>query len=392
MDKKKMLPVIIGGVILVAVIVLMIANPSVKKPAGTDPAAAATTSATETDSRALAVLDANYDAITEIADEAPGLPASFGEVTELASYTGREVKKGEVLEISDLDAEYVIADYREQDAVIEYIDDRPAQLFDIVNIDYKGTENGVAFDGGTAQGADLELGSGTFIDGFEDGIVGMNIGDTKTLTLTFPEDYRAAELAGHTVQFDVKVNDIKKNNIPGLTDEWVKEHTGGEFTDVESYKQYVKERTQRRLNLNAEYNAGREIVTAVTAESQVTPSVEGIHYIYDSNYRLYQDRAVSQGMSLKYYLEQSGQNYDDFCRRLAEYSATTVEQLAVMDAIFQAEGMELTDQDRSDMAVVMGAENDDAVETYGQDWLDLNARSTKVLLFLAANAVSPKEE
>jgi len=194
------------------------------------------------------------------------------------------------------------------------------------------------------------------------------------------------------VQFDVKVNDIKKNNIPGLTDEWVKEHTGGEFTDVESYKQYVKERTQRRLNLNAEYNAGREIVTAVTAESQVTPSVEGIHYIYDSNYRLYQDRAISQGMSLKYYLEQSGQNYDDFCRRLAEYSATTVEQLAVMDAIFQAEGMELTDQDRSDMAVVMGAENDDAVETYGQDWLDLNARSTKVLLFLAANAVSPKEE
>ena len=115
--------------------------------------------------------------------------------------------------------------------------DRAVETGDTVNIDYEGTKDGVAFDGGTAQGYDLTIGSGTFIPGFEDGLVGVKIGDTVDLPLTFPENY-TEELAGKDVVFTVTVNSVKR--MPELTDDLVNQITDGEYTDVASNKESVR--------------------------------------------------------------------------------------------------------------------------------------------------------
>ena len=131
-----------------------------------------------------------------------------GEVTKLGQYKGIEVTKEDTT-VTDAELDQRIASILQANPEITEITDRPAQEGDTVNIDYVGMKDGVAFDGGTAEGYDLELGSGAFIDGFEDGLIGANVGEERSLNLTFPEDYGNADLAGQAVVFYVTVNKIE---------------------------------------------------------------------------------------------------------------------------------------------------------------------------------------
>mgnify|MGYP000361561996 FL=1 len=127
------------------------------------------------------------------------------------------------VEVTDTDVEDSINSTLQTKSTQNDITDRPAQEGDVVTIDYEGKKDGVAFDGGTAQDQQLELGSGSFIDGFEDGIVGHNIGETFDLNLTFPEDYKSEDLAGQAVVFTVTLDKISEVIVPELTDELVAE-------------------------------------------------------------------------------------------------------------------------------------------------------------------------
>lgn len=164
---------------------------------------------------------------------------------ELAGFNGLSVEKP-VAEVSDADIDTMIENLRKQRASWEE-SDAPAEQGDRVNIDYRGTRDGEAFDGGSAEGQNLVLGSGSMIPGFEDGLTGLKAGDEKTLKLTFPEDYQAEELQGKAVEFAVKVNKVEKQKLPEIDDEFIAAFgvsEGGE----EAFRVEVRRNMERELS------------------------------------------------------------------------------------------------------------------------------------------------
>ena len=160
-----------------------------------------------------------------------GCPSA--EVTKLGNYKGVEVKR-ESTEVTDEEVDQKIQSILDANPEYVEITDSPAQNGDTVDIDYVGMKDGVAFDGGTAQGYKLELGSGTFIDGFEDGLVGASVGQELSLNLTFPENYGNSDLAGQAVVFDVTVNAIEEKKDAVLDDNFVQRVS--DFKTVDEFR------------------------------------------------------------------------------------------------------------------------------------------------------------
>lgn len=162
----------------------------------------------------------------------------------LSSFSKITVEKP-VATVTDADVEQMLETLRKQHAVYESVD-RAAKLDDQVNIDYRGTRDGEAFDGGSAEGSNLVLGSGQMIPGFEDGIVGMQAGDSKELALTFPEDYHAEELKGASVIFSIKVNEVKEKKLPELDPDFFAKF-GVKEGGLEAFSADIRENMEREL-------------------------------------------------------------------------------------------------------------------------------------------------
>ncbi|WP_101675250.1 trigger factor [Alloalcanivorax mobilis] len=163
---------------------------------------------------------------------------------ELAPFDAIEVEKP-VSEVTDADVDQMIETLREQRAAYQEVD-RAAESGDQVNIDYKGLKDGEAFEGGSAEGQNLELGSGRMIPGFEDGIVGMKAGEQKNIDVTFPEDYQSEELKGQTVVFEIKVNKVEGKSLPEVDGEFMKGF-GVEDGDMDKFKAEVRKNMEREL-------------------------------------------------------------------------------------------------------------------------------------------------
>ena len=159
-------------------------------------------------------------------------------VTLPEDFASVAIKRSDVEPTSE-EVEEQISDLLSQYSSTEHITDRAAADGDTVNINYVGSVNNVEFTGGSAENYDLTLGSGTFIDGFEDGLIGKKIGDTVDLNLTFPKDYSSTDLAGKEVVFTVKINSVKR--APKLTDELAAEISNNEYKTAEAYNNYIKE-------------------------------------------------------------------------------------------------------------------------------------------------------
>ncbi len=228
---------------------------------------------------------------------------------------------------------------------------RPAQLGDVANIDYTGYDGDVAFAGGTATGHDLELGSGSFIDGFEDGIVGMEIGEERDLNLTFPEQYHSEELAGKEVVFHVKLNSLASAENSKVDDDLAKRVMEDENATLE----LLKEDVQRELELQAEYdyyvNAGAEVLANLVAVSEITvdpDAAEQMHYQMETTY---QAQAAMYGFGyedfLSYFL---GMTPDD----LKTYAESIVKQEMVLDELVAKENLSATDEQKDMIAQMNG--------------------------------------
>ncbi len=231
------------------------------------------------------------------------------------------------------------------------ITDRPAQLGDVANIDYTGYDGDVAFDGGTATGYDLELGSNTFIDGFEDGIVGMNIGEERDLNLKFPEEYHSEDLAGKEVVFHVKLNKLTNEEDAIVDDALAKRILGDENATLEQLSEDVK----ADLELQAEYdyyvNAGAEVLTQLVAISEITvdpDAAEQMHYQMTSTY--------------KAQAEMYGFAYEDFLsyflgmtpEELEMYAESIVKQEMVLNELIAKENLSATDEQKDMIAQMNG--------------------------------------
>ena len=305
----------------------------------------------------------------------------------LGEYTGVEVS---------VDAPVVTDEYL--DSYIDYVlqsnmvktevTDRPVEEGDIVNIDYEGKIDGVAFDGGTAQGYDLTIGSGAFIDGFEDGLIGAQSGETLDVNVTFPEDYRGEEVAGKDAVFTVTVNSISVESLPELTDEFVQGLDVGVNT-VEEYRQYAYDLLMEEEQNTHDSNAEVAILEAVMANSELQDPPEDMTNRYYSrmidNMTYY---ASMYGYDLETFLSIQGTSED----AIRESSVQAGQEIITMQAIAEAEGLSVTDEELdSEIESNAGSLGYDDVEEYRAS-LDVEGyreymMSEKVLDFLLENAV-----
>ena len=232
---------------------------------------------------------------------------------------------------------------------------------DTVNIDYEGKKDGVAFQGGTAQGTDLKIGSGTFIEGFEEGLIGANKGDTKELHLTFPEDYHSADLAGQDVVFTVKINSISEDEIPTLTDE-VASKLDPDVSTAKEYREKLKEALQTTKSAAARTQAYNDLFVQVQDNSDIAVGDAIPEWLVEENKAAekenFETSLAAYGMDLDTYLTQQGMTEADFDKTLEAYAQSIARQQLLVQALAKAENISISDAD-------VEAQYEEDAATYG---------------------------
>ncbi len=221
----------------------------------------------------------------------------------ISEYKGLEIEK-EAVSVSDEDVMKDIDATRERNSRMLSVEDRAAQNGDQAVIDFEGFLDGVAFEGGKGEKYPLNLGSGSFIPGFEEQIVGKNVGDEFDIDVTFPADYGAENLAGKAVVFKIKLHELKVKELPELDDEFVKDVS--EFNTVDEYKASVLAKLTERREKAADNKAEQDLLDALLAKTEVEVPACMIEQEIDGYIRDYEYRLSSQGGSLEMYFQYTG--------------------------------------------------------------------------------------
>lgn len=327
---------------------------------------------------------------TESTAPKAGAQEEMGSVT-LGEYKGLELAAIDT-EITDEQVENQISFVLSSNPEMTEVTDRAAQNGDVVNIDYVGMKDGEAFAGGTAEGYDLELGSGTFIDGFEEGLVGAEVGQELSLNLTFPENYGNSDLAGQAVVFDVTVNAIQEKKDAVLDEDFVKRVSDTSKT-VEEYRAEVRKGLEDNAKQSAKTQMQNNVMDLVIAGS----TFEGLdaHVDYEFEQQMEEMNAAldQNGMALSDYVAMFGMDEESF----KDYMRSDIENSAkvslVAAEIAAKENLQVDDAARMAVAEVYGLESpDELVQTYGQEAVDEAARNVKVMDFLIDNAKITEKE
>ena len=259
----------------------------------------------------------------------------------LGEYKGVSVKKT-VTEVTDAQVDAKVEEERKKQATEVAVEDRAVAEGDTVNLDYAGTVDGVAFAGGTAEGQTLKIGSHTFIPGFEEQMVGMNIGEEKDLDVTFPEEYHAKELAGKKAVFHVKVNGITETQLPALDDDFAKDIS--EFDTLEEYKADIRAKLEAQAaerDQNAFTNA---VIEKVIANATVEIPEAMIERQIDSMMRDFEYRLASQGLKLADFMKYTGQDEKAFRANYRDQAEKSVRAHLVLEAVEKAEAIDATEE------------------------------------------------
>lgn len=245
------------------------------------------------------------------------------------------------------------------------IEGRPAQEGDTANIDYSGTKDGEAFAGGTAEGYDLKLGSGTFIDGFEDGVIGMNVGDEKDLNLKFPDNYGSADLAGQEVVFHVKLNQLKSEADSKVDDDLAKRYYNDDTATLDQLKEEVRAELQAEADSQFFNAAGSELLNEVINNSEVTADPDAVDDMFNQLKNTYSSYASSYGLEFDQFLSMFLGTDEDGLRETAE---NLVKQQIILNAIQAEEKLSATDEQKDKLAVMNYFKNAaQMITTYGED-------------------------
>ena len=317
----------------------------------------------------------------------------------LGEYKGVEVTLDEP-EITDEYLDGYIEYVQQNNAVSTPVTDRAVEMGDVVNIDYVGKIDGVAFDGGSAQGSDLTIGSGQFIDGFEDGCIGMKVGETKDVEATFPDPYKNnPDLAGKVAVFTVTVNSISVEEIPELTDEYVQSLSLEGCTNVEEYRAYVYDVLLEQQQESYESDKADLAYEKVAAECEFKDAPEAMvtrmNNTLTSNLSSY---ASMYGVDLGTYVSAMyGGTAEEYETTLLKQSKMMAQHYLMMQAIADREGLSVSDEELEEQ---LSQEAQDygyeTVEEY-KSLVDVEAfreylMTQKVLAFLGENAVAVPAE
>ncbi|MBQ3220479.1 MAG: trigger factor [Clostridia bacterium] len=261
---------------------------------------------------------------------------------KISSYKGMKIRQyAYTVEESEIDAE--IERVRDRNARKVPVEGRAAQNGDIANIDFVGTVDGVKFDGGEAQGFDLTLGSGQFIPGFEDQVVGMNIGETKDVNVTFPENYQAENLKGKAAVFAVTLNSLQAKELPEVTDEFIKDATGSE--SVEAYRAKTRERLQTQADRRSNDATENSILEAIAQNTEVEIPQAMIEREIDSLIQKFEYQLMYQGLKLQDYLEFLKVTMEDFRKNYEDQAKKNVLHQLIISHIIKEEKIEATEEE-----------------------------------------------
>ena len=260
----------------------------------------------------------------------------------LGEYKGLEIEAVPT-EVSDEMIDNEIDKQRHLNARRINIDDRAAEEGDKVNIDFVGKVDGVAFDGGTAEDQELELGSGSFIPGFEEGIVGHKVGEAFDIEVSFPEDYHSEELKGKDAVFSITLNSIAVEELPEVDDEFIKDIS--EFDTVDEYKEDLKKQKAEEVEANAKNIRMDRVLEAAAANAKVDVPDVMVKNAIDEQIRNMDNNMRSQGIQLEQYLQMLGQSLDDFKDSMRPDAEREVLKSLVLEAIVAAEKFEVTDDE-----------------------------------------------
>ncbi len=263
---------------------------------------------------------------------------------ELGQYKGLALEKPvpEKVEDKDVDA-YISAERQKQARYVEKDADATAEMGDIVNLDFVGRVNGEEFEGGKAQGHDLELGSHSFIPGFEEQLVGVKAGEVKIVSVVFPEDYSEASLAGKAAEFECTINGIKSVVMPEIDDEFVKDVS--EFDTLDEYKASVRQQLEHEAEHRAEHAFEDMIVEAVVDNATVDIPDALIRREQEDMVEQFAHRLAENGLKLDDYLKYINMDREQFAEQYKEQAEKRVKVRLVMEAIVVAEDLKISDEE-----------------------------------------------
>ncbi len=258
---------------------------------------------------------------------------------EVSDYKGIEVEKN-VKPVEDEDIERELKKLQEKEVRIVTVDDRACELGDTVKIDFEGFKDGVAFDGGKAEDFDLELGSGQFIPGFEDAIVGHSVGEQFEINVTFPEQYQVAELAGAPAVFKINLKSVSKKEYPEIDDDLISQTT--DFETLDAFKEDAKKKLEE-ANDKAADNAVETYLLDKVVEN-MKGEIPEVMYDNRANEMVNElaMRLQQQGLNLDLYMKYSGQSAEQLKKTYMEQATKQVKLRLALEQVVANEGIEAT--------------------------------------------------
>ena len=309
------------------------------------------------------------------------------EVT-LGAYKGIELKKVEY-NVTDKDVEHELEHIAEHNARLVAVEDRPVEKGDTVVIDFEGFVDGKAFEGGKAENHELEIGSGKFIPGFEDQIVGMKIDEDRDIKVTFPEEYPAKELEGKEATFKIKLHEIKKKELPEINDEFAKD--ASEFDTLEDWKKSIREKQEKANESKAKFEMEDAAIETVCKNAKVDIPSGMIETQLDNMEKDISSRLNYQGMNLDQYLQMIGKTKKEFRDENKEQAEKQVKTSLVLEAIMKDAKVEVTEEEIDakikEMAEMYGQKEEEVKQNPGlRKYVEESLKSEKTIHYIVDNA------
>ena len=309
---------------------------------------------------------------------------------EVKDYKGIEIEKVSK-EVTDEDLNKELEMIQDKNARIITVEDSEVQNKDIAVIDFEGFLDGKAFDGGKAEKYELEIGSGSFIPGFEEQIIGMKVGEEKDITTTFPEEYHSAELAGKETIFKIKLHEIKRKELPALDDEFAKDIS--EFDTFEEYKKSVKERLETSKKSMAKAERENKVIEKLAEKVDVEIPESMIEMEIDSMIKNFEGNLSYQGITLDQYMQMLNIDMEALKAQFRDNAVKQVKIRLAMESVAKQENIEATaeeiDKKIDELSAQYGDGSSDSLKANenARQYMKGRIEEEKLLEILVANAV-----
>ena len=307
---------------------------------------------------------------------------------ELGKYKGIEIPKVEY-KVEEKDIEHELGHMQEHNSRLITVDNRALENGDIATIDFEGFVDGVAFDGGKAEGHELEIGSGSFIPGFEDQLVGMKIDEEREIKVTFPKEYFSKDLAGKEAMFKVKLHEIKRKELPELDDEFAKDVS--EFDTLAELKASIKEKIEKNNEQRQKYETEDLAIKAVCEDVKVDIPSGMVEFEVENMMKDFEQRLSYQRLNLDQYLKMIGKTEEEMKKEYEPQAIEAIKSRLVLEAIIKAEKIEASEDEikakMEEMAKNYGKKVEEISENENlKKYLKEGIESEKALEFIVSNA------